>query len=49
LLVGTFRSTPGVGTCCGSTVSRTSLFDLGGGDTNVGVKMSDRRRIFEVV
>jgi hypothetical protein len=45
----TFRSTLGVGTCCGSAVSRTSLFDLCSGDTNVGLKTSYRRRIFEVV
>jgi hypothetical protein len=32
-LVRTFRSTPGVGTCCGSAVSRTSFFDLCSGDT----------------
>jgi hypothetical protein len=44
-----FRSTPGVGTCYGSTVSRTSFFDLGGGNTNVGLETSDRWRIFEVV
>jgi hypothetical protein len=48
-LARTFRSTPRVGTCCGSAVSGTSFFDLGDGDTNVGLKMLDRRRIFEVV
>jgi hypothetical protein len=48
-LTRTFRSTPGVGTCYGSAVSRTSFFDLGCGDTNVSSKTSDRRRIFEVI
>jgi hypothetical protein len=48
-LVRTFHSTPGAGTCCGSAVSGTSFFDLGCGDTNVGLKTSDRWRIFEVV
>jgi hypothetical protein len=48
-LARTFRSTPGVETCFGSAVSRTSFFDLGGGDTNDGLKMSDRLRIFKVV
>jgi ABC-type maltose transport system permease subunit len=36
LLTRTFRSTPGVETCCGPAISRASFFDLGGGDTNVG-------------
>jgi hypothetical protein len=48
-LARTFRSTPGVGTCCGSAISWTSFFDLDGGDANVGLKMSDRQRVFEVV
>jgi hypothetical protein len=44
-----FRSTPGAGTCCGSTVSRTSFFNLSGGDTDVSLKTSYRWRIFKVV
>jgi hypothetical protein len=32
-----------------SAVSRTSFFDLCSGDTNIGLKTSYRRRIFEVV
>jgi hypothetical protein len=48
-LARTFRSTPGVGTCCRSAVYRTSFFDLGRGDTNIGLKTSNRRRIFEVI
>jgi hypothetical protein len=35
-----FRSAPGTRTCCGSTVSRASFFDLGSGDANVSLKMS---------
>jgi hypothetical protein len=37
-LARTFRYAPGVGTCCGSVVPRTSLFDLCSGDTDVGLK-----------
>jgi hypothetical protein len=48
-LARTLRSTHGVGTCCGSTVSRTSFFDLSSDDENVGLDMSDRWRIFEVI
>jgi hypothetical protein len=48
-LARTFRSTPGVGTCCGSAVSRTSFFDLSSGDANIGLETSDRWRIFEVI
>jgi hypothetical protein len=44
-----FRSAPGVGTCCRSTVPRTSFFNLGGSNADVGLKTSYRRRIFEVV
>jgi hypothetical protein len=44
-----FRSALGVGNCCGSTVPRTSFFDLCSGDIDVGFKTSYRRRIFEVV
>jgi hypothetical protein len=46
-LARTFRSTPGVRTCCGSAVSRTSFFDQCSGDTNVVLKALYRRRIFE--
>jgi hypothetical protein len=35
-LARTFRSTPGVGTCCGSAVSRTSFFFRG--DANVALE-----------
>jgi hypothetical protein len=49
LLARMFRSTPGVGTCCGSAVSKTSFFNLGGGNTEVSLKTSYRQRIFEVV
>jgi hypothetical protein len=48
-VVRMFRSAPRVRTCCGSTVSRASFFDLGSGDVSVCLKTSDRRRIFEVV
>jgi hypothetical protein len=48
-LVGTFRSTPGVGTCYGSAVSRTYFFNLGSGDMNIGLETSDRWRIFKVI
>jgi hypothetical protein len=44
-----FRSAPGVRTCCGSTVSRASFFDLGSGNVNIYLKTLDRRRIFKVV
>jgi hypothetical protein len=48
-LARTLRSAPGVGTCCGSAVSRTSFFDLSNGDANVGLETSDRWGIFEVI
>jgi hypothetical protein len=48
-LARTFQSTPGVDSCWGSTVSRTSFFDLSGGDTNIGLETSDRWRVFEVI
>jgi hypothetical protein len=48
-LARTFRSAPGIRTCCGSTISRTSFFDLGGSDADVSLKTSYRRKIFEVV
>jgi hypothetical protein len=48
-LARTFRSTPRVRTCCGFAVSRTLFFDLCSGDTNVGLKTSYRRRVFEMV
>jgi hypothetical protein len=44
-----FQSAPGVGTYCGSTVPRTSFFNLGGGDADVSLKTSYHWRIFEVV
>jgi hypothetical protein len=48
-LARTFRSTPGVGTCCGSAVSWTTFFDLSSADADVGLNTSYRRRIFKVV
>jgi hypothetical protein len=48
-LVRTFRSTPGIGTCCGSTVPRTSFFNMSDDDADVSLKTSYHRRIFEVV
>jgi hypothetical protein len=48
-LARTLRSAPGIGTYCGSVVSRTSFFDLCSGDVNVGLETSDRWRIFEVI
>jgi hypothetical protein len=44
-----FRSASGIGTCRGSTISRTSFFNLGSGDADVSLKTSYRWRIFEVV
>jgi hypothetical protein len=48
-LARTHRSASGVGTCCGSAVSRTSSFDLGGCNTDVGLEASNHWRIFEVI
>jgi hypothetical protein len=48
-VVGEDVSALGIGICCGSTVSKTSFFDLGSGDTDVSLKTSYLRRIFEVV
>jgi hypothetical protein len=48
-LARTLRSASGVGTCHGPAVSGTSFFDLSSGDTNIGLKTSYRRRIFEVI
>jgi hypothetical protein len=48
-LARTLRSTPGVGTCCRSAVSRTSFFDLCSCDADVGLETSDHWRIFEVI
>jgi hypothetical protein len=44
-----FRSAPGIGTRHGSTISRSSFFNLGSGDADVSLKTSYRQRIFEVV
>jgi hypothetical protein len=38
-----------LGTCRGPTVSGTSFFDLGSGDTNVGLNTPNCWRIFEVI
>jgi hypothetical protein len=43
------RSTSGVGICCGSTVSRTSFFNLSSCDADVSLEASDHWGIFEVV
>jgi hypothetical protein len=43
------RSASGVGTCCGSTVSRTSFFDLSSYDADIGLEASDHWGIFEMV
>jgi hypothetical protein len=48
-LVRTLRSASGVGTCCGSAVSRTSFFDLSSGDADVSLETPDHWRIFEVI
>jgi hypothetical protein len=42
-------SASGVGTCCGSTVSRTSFLDLSGCNTDVGLEAPDHWRMFEVI
>jgi hypothetical protein len=39
----------GVGTCCGSAVSRTSFFDLSGCNADVGLEAPDHWRIFKVI
>jgi hypothetical protein len=43
------RSSSGVGTCCGSAISRASFFDLSNCDANVGLEASDHWGIFEVI
>jgi hypothetical protein len=48
-LARTLRSAFGVGTCCGSAVSRTSFFDLSSCDADIGLEMSDHWGIFEVI
>jgi hypothetical protein len=48
-LVRTLRSTPGLRTCRGSTVSRTSFFDLSGCNADVGLEVPDHWGIFEVI
>jgi hypothetical protein len=48
-LARTLRSASGVGTCCGSPVSRTSFFDLSNGDADVSLETPDHWRIFEVI
>jgi hypothetical protein len=48
-LARTLRSASGVGTCCGSAVSRTSFFDLSSGNADVGLETSDHWRIFKVI
>jgi hypothetical protein len=48
-LARTLRSASGVGTCCGSAVSRTSFFDLSGCNADIGLEAPDHWRIFEVI
>jgi hypothetical protein len=48
-LTRTLRSASGVGTCCGSAVSKTSFFDLSSGDANIGLETSDHWRIFKMI
>jgi hypothetical protein len=48
-LAPTLRSASGVGTCCGSAISRTSFFDLSSCDTDIGLEASDHWGIFEVI
>jgi hypothetical protein len=43
-----FRSTPRVGTCGRSAVSRTSFFDLCSGDAEVGLETSYYRGVSEL-
>jgi hypothetical protein len=42
-------SASGVGTCCGSAVSRTPFLDLSSGNADVGLETSDHWGIFEVI
>jgi MFS superfamily sulfate permease-like transporter len=49
LLARMIRSAPGIGTCRGSTISRTFFFNLGSGDADVSLKTLYHRRILEVV
>jgi hypothetical protein len=48
-LTRVLRSASGVGTCCGSTISRTSFFNLSSCNANVGLEASDHWGIFEVI
>jgi hypothetical protein len=48
-LARTLQSSSGVGTCCGSAISRTSFFDLSSCDADVGLEALDHWRIFEVI
>jgi hypothetical protein len=48
-LVRALRYASGVGTCCGSAVSRTTFFDLSSCDADVGLEASDHWGIFEVI
>jgi hypothetical protein len=43
-----FQSSPGVGTCGRSAVSRASFFDLSSGDAEVGLETSYYRSVFEL-
>jgi hypothetical protein len=48
-LARTLRSASGVGTCCGSAVSRTSFFNMSSCYADVGLEASDHWGIFEVI
>jgi hypothetical protein len=48
-LARTLRSASGVGTCCGSAISKTSFFDLSGCNADVGLEASDHWGVFEVI
>jgi hypothetical protein len=48
-LMRTFRSTPRVRTCCRSTITRASFFNLSGGDADVSLETSYHRIIFKLV
>jgi hypothetical protein len=48
-LARTLRSASRIGTCRRSTVSRVSFLDLSSCNTDIGLEVPDRRRIFKVV
>jgi hypothetical protein len=48
-LARTHRSASGLGTSCGSAVSKTSFFDLSDCNADVGLEAPDHWEIFEVI